>query len=95
MATTYVCFDCGGLTAAPMSVYRMIGPVNDPYRGETLVHRGGQGCHKGMSSAEVRDLIDGDDTLGPCGCTDYHMADCPLITDRGGNDYGDDPGWDD
>jgi len=23
-----------------------------------------------------------DDTLGPCGCTDYHMADCNLITDR-------------
>lgn len=22
------------------------------------------------------------DTLGPCGCTDYHMADCPLMTDR-------------
>ncbi len=21
-------------------------------------------------------------TLGPCGCTDYHMADCPLMTDR-------------
>ncbi len=20
--------------------------------------------------------------LGPCGCTDYHMADCPLMTDR-------------
>ncbi len=19
-------------------------------------------------------------TLGPCGCTDYHMADCPLMT---------------
>lgn len=23
-----------------------------------------------------------DDTLGPCGCTDYHMADCPLVTSR-------------
>ena len=22
-----------------------------------------------------------DDTLGPCGCTDYHMADCPTRTD--------------
>lgn len=21
-----------------------------------------------------------DDTLGPCGCTDYHMADCPTRT---------------
>lgn len=20
------------------------------------------------------------DTLGPCGCTDYHMADCPTRT---------------
>lgn len=19
-------------------------------------------------------------TLGPCGCVDYHMADCPLVT---------------
>jgi hypothetical protein len=25
-------------------------------------------------------------TLGPCGCTDYHMADCPLMT--GGSDSG-------
>jgi len=23
---------------------------------------------------------DDDDTLGPCGCTDYHMADCPTRT---------------
>jgi hypothetical protein len=22
-----------------------------------------------------------EDTLGPCGCVDYHMADCPLRTD--------------
>jgi hypothetical protein len=21
-----------------------------------------------------------DDTLGPCGCRDYHMADCPTRT---------------
>jgi hypothetical protein len=21
-------------------------------------------------------------TLGPCGCVDYHMADCPILTDR-------------
>lgn len=21
-----------------------------------------------------------DDTLGPCGCTDYHLADCPTRT---------------
>jgi hypothetical protein len=20
------------------------------------------------------------DVLGPCGCVDYHMADCPLVT---------------
>lgn len=26
-----------------------------------------------------------DDTLGPCGCTDYHMADCPTRT--GYHDY--------
>ena len=23
-----------------------------------------------------------DYTLGPCGCSDYHMADCPLVTGR-------------
>jgi hypothetical protein len=23
-----------------------------------------------------------EDTLGPCGCVDYHLADCPLRTDR-------------
>ena len=36
-----------------------------------------------------------DDTLGPCGCTDYHMSDCPTRTGYGvmewGNDYDDDP----
>jgi hypothetical protein len=42
------------LTAAPMQVYRMIGPVNDKYEGVTIVHRGGQGCHKGQTSHEVR-----------------------------------------
>lgn len=26
------------------------------------------------------------DALGPCGCVDYHMADCPLVT--GGEDTG-------
>lgn len=33
------------------------------------------------------------DTLGPCGCTDYHMADCPTVTGPGTSDeewYGDD-----
>lgn len=30
---------------------------------------------------EERDPDDG--TLGPCGCSDYHMADCPLMTERG------------
>ena len=24
----------------------------------------------------------GSDALGPCGCIDYHMADCPTVTDR-------------
>jgi len=46
-----------------------------------------------------------DDTLGPCGCTDYHLADCPTRTGgsagadwyailgrqlRDADDYGDD-----
>jgi hypothetical protein len=22
------------------------------------------------------------DTLGPCGCVDYHVADCPTLTER-------------
>ena len=26
-----------------------------------------------------------EDSLGACGCTDYHMADCPTRT--GGSDY--------
>lgn len=25
-----------------------------------------------------------DDTLGPCGCTDYHLADCPTRTGGAG-----------
>jgi hypothetical protein len=29
-----------------------------------------------------------DDTLGACGCTDYHMADCPTRV----SDIGADPG---
>ena len=33
---------------------------------------------------------DGSDTLGPCGCTDYHMADCGIVT--GYIDFADD-GW--
>jgi hypothetical protein len=24
------------------------------------------------------------DTLGPCGCVDYHMADCDVLTGGGG-----------
>jgi len=35
---------------------------------------------------------DEDDTLGSCGCTDYHMADCPLMTTSsygGGGSYED------
>lgn len=31
-----------------------------------------------------------DDTLGPCGCTDYHMADCDLVTGGSSYDYADD-----
>lgn len=27
---------------------------------------------------EVPDVFDDDETLGSCGCTDYHMADCPT-----------------
>lgn len=25
-------------------------------------------------------MAEDDETLGPCGCTDYHMADCPTRT---------------
>lgn len=32
-----------------------------------------------------------EDTLGPCGCTDYHLADCPLVT---GRDYPPDADYD-
>jgi hypothetical protein len=36
--------------------------------------------------------------LGPCGCTDYHMADCPLVSPPSEPDPGDryddyDGGW--
>ena len=34
-----------------------------------------------------------EDTLGACGCIDYHMADCPIMT--GGRDYYDEPDYDD
>lgn len=30
-----------------------------------------------------------DGTLGPCGCIDYHMADCDLMT--GGSQYPPEP----
>jgi hypothetical protein len=33
-----------------------------------------------------QDLVD-DETLGPCGCTDYHMADCHLGNAGAGADY--------
>ena len=29
-------------------------------------------------------------TLGLCGCTDYHMSDCPTRTGYGVNEFGDD-----
>lgn len=32
-----------------------------------------------------------DDTLGPCGCVDYHMADCDLKTGGSVIFTGDDP----
>ena len=35
----------------------------------------------------IRDTDDDDGSLGPCGCVDYHYADCPLRT--GVNSYGD------
>ncbi len=31
---------------------------------------------------EAREKVYDEFALGPCGCTDYHMADCPLLTDR-------------
>lgn len=37
------------------------------------------------------DALEGPNVLGPCGCIDYHMADCPTVTDR----FQEDPGWDD
>ena len=41
--------------------------------------------------ALVEDEEEASDTLGPCGCTDYHMADCSVVT----GDYGeaDDRWW--
>lgn len=34
--------------------------------------------HNDQDTARL--LADDDGTLGPCGCTDYHMADCPIRT---------------
>lgn len=31
-----------------------------------------------------------EDTLGPCGCTDYHLADCDLMTGAFDWPYGED-----
>jgi hypothetical protein len=31
------------------------------------------------------DALEDPDALGPCGCIDYHMADCPTVTDRFGD----------
>ncbi len=34
-------------------------------------------------------IMNDDETLGSCGCTDYHMADCPTRTTYyGGEDWG-------
>ncbi len=36
-------------------------------------------CHEdALLYDEGEDAFDSE-ALGPCGCTDYHMADCPLI----------------
>lgn len=40
----------------------------------------------------LADMLRESDALGPCGCIDYHMADCPT-RDRGG--YSDPPEPDD
>ena len=55
---------------------------------EYLGHCDHIGCHN--TAVEVKDgrfwcalhvpPIEDEFTLGPCGCTDYHMADCPLRT---------------
>lgn len=52
----FVCFDCGETTGSPMQTYRLIGPADAPYTGVVVVHRGGQGCHKSLTSSEVRAL---------------------------------------
>ena len=31
---------------------------------------------------EDKEREEAEQTLGPCGCTDYHMADCPIRTAR-------------
>ena len=47
------------------------------------------GCTCKQGDADLHaakgDEDEADDTLGPCGCTDYHMADCPTRT--GGTGY--------
>ena len=43
-----------------------------------------------MFDTELMGLIDDEEdeaeTLGPCGCTDYHMADCPTVNWYGYNE---------
>ena len=43
-----------------------------------------------MFDPELMGLIDDEEdeaeTLGPCGCTDYHMADCPTVNWYGYNE---------
>lgn len=56
MKTFYACFDCGSKVGNPMVVWRFMGHDAAQYLSDTLVHRGGQGCHKSMTSGQVRDL---------------------------------------
>lgn len=38
--------------------------------------------HDANRRAVEAEPVDDDGTLGPCGCTDYHLADCPVRTSR-------------
>jgi hypothetical protein len=55
--------------------------------------------NQGLGIAETPEAATDDqphgsgDSLGPCGCVDYHMADCPLLTDRGGEERPDGGDW--